>query len=389
MSCIVQKFGGTSVSTLDRIKHVADIIAQTRRNGAHVISVVSAMAGVTNKFIEYARDMMAFEGDPEYDSVVSSGELVTSGLLAIALNNLGIKARSYAAWQVPIYTDDSHGQAVIQSISSTNLQKDLMNGMVPVIAGFQGISKQNKITTLGRGGSDLTAVAVAAAMKSQICEIYSDVDGIYTVDPNIYQEARKLDQINLKEMLLLALYGAKVLQCQSVQYALDKKVQIRAASSFVNNGGTLISPQVPAQKYCGIATARALAKLQVTSDHPQAFELLSKLLKQHFIRVEYVQKNGQFWIDKDKVIATIGLLGKCDFIKNIQQTVSRKLFSRVSLIGTACTVASLPVVTKILQGNGIEIVDAKAEANSLHFIVCSEKLCAAIATLHKHCGFES
>jgi aspartate kinase len=145
--------------------------------------------------------MGAFEGDAEYDSVVSSGELVTSGLMAIALRNAGIKSRSYSSWQVPVFTDSNHGRAVIQNIDPANLQRDLENGIVPVVCGFQGISSENKITTLGRGGSDLTAVAVASAIKADLCEIYSDVDGVYTVDPNLYTEAKKIDSICYNEML--------------------------------------------------------------------------------------------------------------------------------------------------------------------------------------------
>ncbi|MDR1335162.1 MAG: aspartate kinase, partial [Holosporaceae bacterium] len=192
MPCVVQKFGGTSVATLERICNVADIIARTvKLRHKKPVVVVSAMAGVTNKFVKFVNEMGVFEGDAEYDQVVSSGELVTAGLVAIALRRVGIAARSFAAWQVPIVTDANYGHSVINHVCPTNIMASLEGGAVPVICGFQGINAENKITTLGRGGSDLTAVAVASAVAAEQCEIYSDVDGVYTMDPNFFPEARK------------------------------------------------------------------------------------------------------------------------------------------------------------------------------------------------------
>ncbi len=390
MSCIVQKFGGTSVATLERIRHVANIIADTKRQGKQVIAVVSAMAGVTNKFIEYAHNLNAYEGEPEYDSVVSSGELVTSGLLAIALKNLGINARSYASWQVPIRTDDNYGQATIKSVESANLKRDIAGNTVPIIAGFQGVSPQDKITTLGRGGSDLTAVAVAAAMNAELCEIYSDVDGVYTIDPNLFADAQKIDEISDSEMLEMAAQGAKVLQEQSVDYAMKKGVTIRVASSFLDNGGTIISGKIKPKKFTGLAVARSLSQIKVTCASGVDIEKISKLLEKHFIKIEMYKNNEpskfHIMIDKDKSTATINILSNCDFIINVKQEVMRKHLSRISVIGNSASDSVAQELSKVLQSENINVLEKNSARYRVNFVIPSDKLQIAAAKLHKYCG---
>ncbi|MCR5224574.1 MAG: aspartate kinase [Alphaproteobacteria bacterium] len=390
MSCIVQKFGGTSVATLERIRHVADITAQTRQKGHQVVAVVSAMAGVTNKFIEYAHNLNAYEGEPEYDSVVSSGELVTSGLLAIALKNLGLNARSYTSWQVPIRTDDNYGQATIRSVDSSNLRHDIQSGTIPVVAGFQGISSQNKITTLGRGGSDLTAVAVASALNAELCEIYSDVDGVYTIDPNLYADAKKIDEISACEMLTMAAQGAKVLQEQSVNYAMQKGVTIRVASSFLDNGGTIISGKVKTKKFTGLAAARSLSPITMQCKFGTDIAKVSALLERYFIKVETYKSLSSskllIMIDKDKVTAAVNILSGCDLVENVKQEVSRKRLARISVIGNTATNEIAEKLAETLHNANVSVLEKSIINYGINFIIPSDKLQIAVAKLHQYCG---
>lgn len=226
------KFGGTSVADLDRIRAVAERVRKERDKGHQVAVVVSAMAGVTNQMVGYVNALDPMADAREYDAVVASGEQVTSGLTAIALQALGVPARSWQGWQIPFRTDDAHGKARIGDVEGAALIACMEQGEVPVIAGFQGVAPGERISTLGRGGSDTSAVAVAAAIKADRCDIYTDVDGIYTTDPRIVKKARKLDRITFEEMLELASVGAKVLQTRSVGLAMKEKVRVRVLSSF-------------------------------------------------------------------------------------------------------------------------------------------------------------
>ncbi|GAB6966050.1 aspartate kinase [Komagataeibacter kakiaceti JCM 25156] len=271
---IVMKFGGTSVADLDRIRAVAEKVRKQVEAGCEVAVVVSAMSGVTNRLVGYCRDLSPRHDEREYDTVVATGEQVTSGLLAIALQNLGINARSWLGWQIPLRTDDAHGKARIESIDGTALVASMKAGQVPVCAGFQGIGPDGRITTLGRGGSDTSAVALAAALKADRCDIYTDVDGIYTTDPRIVTKARKLHRITYEEMLELASVGAKVLQTRSVELAMKERVRVQVLSSF-NDGpapseghlpGSLVVDEdeiVEQEQVAGIAYSRDEAKLSV------------------------------------------------------------------------------------------------------------------------------
>ena len=240
MARIVQKFGGTSVADIARLEMVSLKIRREVDAGHQVAVVVSAMAGVTNQLLGYAHALAGNDHTAEYDVVAAAGEQITSGLLALALNQIGIKAQSLLAWQIPVLTDDSHGSATIETINPDILEACLANRIVPVIAGFQGLSRQGRLTTLGRGGSDTTAVALAAALKADRCDIYTDVRGVFTADPRIVPEAQLLKAITYEEMFELAAHGAKVLQKKSVETAWDSKVKVRILSSFHEEAGTEI-----------------------------------------------------------------------------------------------------------------------------------------------------
>jgi aspartate kinase len=237
MALVVQKFGGTSVGTIEKIKNVARRAASTRKKGNDVIVVVSAMAGETDRLVGLVEKITDFPDEREYDQVVSSGEQVSIGLLAIALKDMGLDAKSFLGHQVPIHTDSSHSRARIRKIESEQVMGALKEGKIVIIAGFQGIDNIGDTTTLGRGGSDTSAVAVAAALDADVCEIYTDVEGVYTTDPNVCKDARKLKKISYEEMLEMASLGAKVLQIRSVEFA--KKYHCHQGGRYHGNCGSL------------------------------------------------------------------------------------------------------------------------------------------------------
>ena len=265
MARIVMKFGGTSVADLDRIRNVAMRVKREVDAGHEVAVVVSAMSGATNQLVKWCQELSPLHDAREYDTVVATGEQVTTGLLAIALQAVGIDARSWQGWQIPIRTDGAHGKARVEEIEGGLLMERMAQGQVPIIAGFQGIDpERNRITTLGRGGSDLSAVAVAAAVKADRCDIYTDVDGIYTTDPRIVPRAKKLEKISYEEMLELASVGAKVLQTRSVELAMKARVRIQVLSSFEDKPGSLVVDEdeiVEQPVVSGIAYSRDDAKV--------------------------------------------------------------------------------------------------------------------------------
>ena len=277
MPLLVMKFGGTSVADVDRIRNVAQKVQREVNNGYRVIVVLSAMSGKTNELVGWVRDAAGgpeaatpgFYDAREYDAIVSSGEQITSGILSIVLQEMGVQARSWQGWQVPVKTTSAHGAARIEEIPSDNLNAKFDEGMeVAVVAGFQGVSEENRITTLGRGGSDTTAVAFAAAFEAERCDIYTDVDGIYTTDPRITQKARKLKKIAYEEMLELASLGAKVLQTRSVELAMRYKVRLQVLSSFADEPGTLVCDEeeiMEQNAVAGVAAVRDEAKMTLIS----------------------------------------------------------------------------------------------------------------------------
>ncbi|WP_461537949.1 aspartate kinase [Spongorhabdus nitratireducens] len=267
MALLVQKFGGTSVGTVERIKAIAEKVKRFRDQGDDVVVVVSAMSGETNRLISLAHEIQDQPEAREYDVLVSTGEQVTIALLSMALESLGCSARSYTGSQIAITTDDAHSKARIQKIETENIRKDLDAGRVVVVAGFQGVTEKGAITTLGRGGSDTTAVALAAALEADECQIYTDVDGVYTTDPRVVEGARRLDKITFEEMLEMASLGSKVLQIRSVEFAGKYNVRLRVLHSFQEGPGTLITideeDEMEQPMVSGIAFNRDEAKLTI------------------------------------------------------------------------------------------------------------------------------
>lgn len=299
------KFGGTSVGDVDKIRNVAQKVQREVNNGYRVIVVLSAMSGKTNELVGWVRDASGgpdaatpgFYDAREYDTIVSSGEQITSGLLSIVLQEMGTQARSWQGWQVPVKTTSAHGAARIEEIPTENLTAKFDEGMeVAVIAGFQGISEENRITTLGRGGSDTTAVAFAAAFEAERCDIYTDVDGIYTTDPRITQKARKLEKIAYEEMLELASLGAKVLQTRSVELAMRYKVRLQVLSSFSDEPGTLVCDEeeiMEQNAVAGVAAVRDEAKMTLISvaDRPGIAAAIFGSLADAGVNVDMIIQN--------------------------------------------------------------------------------------------------
>jgi aspartate kinase len=296
MARIVMKFGGTSVADLDRIRNVARRVQREVEAGHQVAVVVSAMSGTTNQLVSWCQSLSPLHDAREYDVVVATGEQITTGLLAIALQDLGVEARSWAGWQVPIQTDGAHGKARIASIDGAELIRRMGLGQVAVVAGFQGLGPDHRITTLGRGGSDTSAVALAAALGADRCDIYTDVDGVYTTDPRIVAKARKLSRISYEEMLELASVGAKVLQTRSVELAMKEKVRVQVLSSFEDRPGTLVVDEeeiVEKEVVTGIAYSRDEAKLTVrrVPDRPGIAAAVFGALASANVNVDMIVQN--------------------------------------------------------------------------------------------------
>jgi aspartate kinase len=290
------KFGGTSVADVPRIQKVAERVKREVEAGHEVAVVVSAMAGVTNQLVGWTSAIARLHDAREYDVVVSAGEQVTSGLLALALQQLDVPARSWLGWQMPVATDDVHGKARIQKIDTAEIIKRFADGQVAVVAGFQGLGTDNRITTLGRGGSDTSAVALAAALSADRCDIFTDVDGVYTTDPRIVAKARKLDKITYEEMLEMASQGAKVLQTRSVEMAMKHRVRLQVLSSFEDRPGTLVVDEdeiVEQEMVSGIAYNRDEAKITLkrVPDRPGVAAAIFGPLADAGINVDMIVQN--------------------------------------------------------------------------------------------------
>ncbi|UOP01890.1 aspartate kinase [Kingella potus] len=307
MALIVQKYGGTSVGSPERIKNVAKRVAQARAEGHDVVVVVSAMSGETNRLVALAHEMQEFPDPRELDVVLATGEQVTIGLLAMALKNIGLPAKSYTGWQVAVQTDDAHTKARIDHIDADKMRADLKEGRVVIVAGFQGVTAGGDISTLGRGGSDTSAVALAAALHADECQIYTDVDGVYTTDPRVVPEARRMSTISFEEMLELASLGSKVLQIRSVEFAGKYKVRLRVLSSLTEGGeGTLITfeedENMEKAVVKGIAFDKNQARINVrgVSDKPGiAYHILGCVAEAN--------------IEVDMIIQNVGAQGTTDF----------------------------------------------------------------------------
>jgi len=296
MARLVLKFGGTSVADMERIRNVALRVKREADAGHEVAVVVSAMAGVTNQMVAWVTEACRLHDAREYDTVVSSGEQVTAGLLALALQDLGVNARSWLGWQIPVRTDGVHGKARIQDIETKTIVERFRQGQVAVMAGFQGLGPDNRVTTLGRGGSDTSAVALAAALGADRCDIFTDVDGVYTCDPRIVAKARKLDKITYEEMLEMASLGAKVLQTRSVELAMKYRVRTQVLSSFVDKPGTLVVDEdeiVEKEIVSGIAYNRDEAKITIAGvpDRPGVAAAIFGPLADAAINVDMIVQN--------------------------------------------------------------------------------------------------
>ena len=300
MPCLVMKFGGTSVANLDRIRQAAERIKLEVAQGNQIIVIVSAMSGKTNELVKWVNEASTLYDTKEYDAVVSSGENITAGVMALTLQEMDISAQSWQGWQVPVKTTNMHGNARIEEIPTKNLEDSFANGtQVAVVAGFQGVSASGRITTLGRGGSDTTAVAFAAAFKAKRCDIFTDVDGIYTTDPRISSDARKLDKIAFEEMLELASLGAKVLQTRSVELAMRYNVRLRVLSSFEkpsDAAGTLVCAEeeiMESNVVAGVAYSRDEAKMTLISvaDRPGIAAAIFGPLSKSGVNVDMIVQN--------------------------------------------------------------------------------------------------
>jgi aspartate kinase len=344
MALIVQKYGGTSVGSAERIKNAARRVARWQAKGHGLVVVVSAMAGETNRLIALARELQAQPDPRELDVMVSTGEQVTIALLSMALLDLGVKAKSYTGAQVRIVTDNAHSKARIVRIDDERLRADLAQGFVAVVAGFQGVDEQGNITTLGRGGSDTTAVALAAALKAEECQIYTDVDGVYTTDPRIVPEARRLKTVTFEEMLEMASLGSKVLQIRSVEFAGKYQVKLRVLSSFEEESeGTLITfedDHMEQASISGIAFNRDEAKVTILGvpDRPGiAYQILGPV--------------GDANIDVDMIVQNVSHDGTTDF----SFTVHRNDYAK--------TLKILEPVVKHIKGRGVESGDKIAKVS--------------------------
>jgi len=296
MGLIVQKFGGTSVANVEKIKNVAQKVIREKKAGHEVVVVLSAMAGETNRLIDLANSAAEVPDEREYDSLISTGEQVTISLLSIVLNAMGYPARSFLGFQVPIVTDNSYQKARISKVGTDIIGRELKEGKVVIVAGFQGIDEDNNITTLGRGGSDTSAVALAAALNAMRCDIYTDVDGVYMADPALCPKARRLEKISYEEMLEMAMTGAKVLQPRSVEMAQKYNVPVYVRSSFSDKGGTLVTKedkQMEKEVLSGITYDRDQAKITVIHipDKPGVAAELFTPLSEHNISVDMIIQN--------------------------------------------------------------------------------------------------
>lgn len=405
MALIVQKYGGTSVGTPERIKNVARRVAKWKAQGHQVVVVVSAMSGETNRLIALAREIQAHPDPRELDVIASTGEQVTIGLLSMALKDIGVPAVSYTGWQMPMITDSSFTKARIQSIDDVKMRADLDAGRVVVVAGFQGIDEGGSITTLGRGGSDTSAVAIAAALKADECQIYTDVDGVYTTDPRVVPEARKLDRITFEEMLEMASLGSKVLQIRSVEFAGKYKVKLRVLSSFEEEGdGTLITfeedDKMEQAVVSGIAFDRNEARINVKGvpDKPGiAYKILGPVADANIevdMIIQNVGDNGttdfSFTVPRGEYQRAQGILQEVQTHIGAGKIDADDKVAKVSIVGVGMRshtgVASTMFRTLAEEGINIQMISTSEIKVSV--LIDEKYLELAVRVLHKAFGLD-
>lgn len=409
MARIVMKFGGTSVADLDRIRNVARHVKREVENGHEVAVVVSAMSGKTNELVGWTREASPMHDAREYDVVVSSGEQVTSGLLAITLQSMGVNARSWQGWQIPIRTSGAHGAARIEDIDGSDLIRRFGEGQVAVIAGFQGIGPDNRVATLGRGGSDTSAVAIAAGVKADRCDIYTDVDGVYTTDPRIEPKARRLSKIAFEEMLEMASLGAKVLQVRSVELAMVHKVRMFVRSSFEdpdapgmgdfdNPPGTLICDEdeiLEQEVVTGIAYAKDEAQISLRrlSDSPGVSAAIFGPMSEEYINVDMIVQNISedgthtdmtFTLPSGDVEKALAVLEKEKENIGFDVIQSETGLVKVSVIGIGMRSHAGVAATafKAMAEKGINIKAITTSEIKISILIDSEYAELAVRTLH-------
>ena len=405
MPLLVMKFGGTSVANLDRIRRAAKRVGVEVAKGYDVIVIVSAMSGKTNELVGWVGETSPLYDAREYDAVVSSGENVTAGLMALTLQEMDVPARSWQGWQVPLKTNSSHSSARIEDIPPDNITAKFAEGMrVAVVAGFQGISPEGRITTLGRGGSDTTAVAFAAAFNAERCDIYTDVDGVYTTDPRIADKARKLDRIAFEEMLEMASLGAKVLQTRSVAMAMRHNVNLQVRSSFSDAPGTLVVNEdeiVEQEKISGIAYSPNEAKITIQGlpDKPgMAASIFGELAENHInvdMIVQSAASEGQqaditFSLGRSDLEKALGLIGGASEKLGFRAIDSDAAVTKISVVGTA--MRSQPGVARAmfetLAERGINIEVISTSEIKISVLIASEYTELAVRSLHTAFGLD-
>jgi aspartate kinase len=401
MALVVQKYGGTSVGSVERIRNVAKRVAARYDAGNQLVVVLSAMSGETNKLVALANEICEFPDSREYDVLVSSGEQVTVALLAMCLKSMGYKAKSYLGHQVPIITDSAFSKARIDKISDKKLRHDLDDGTIIIAAGFQGVDKEGNISTLGRGGSDTSGVALAAALKADVCEIFTDVDGVYTTDPNICQDARKIERISYDEMLELASLGAKVLQIRSVQFAKKYNVDVHVRSSFNDNPGTLVTKEDKEMEsilVSGITYAKDETKIAVmrVPDRPGIAARLLSPLSAANISVDMIVQN----VSEDGYTDFTFTVSKSDFKKaliitkeaageiNAGDVITDENISKISMVGLGMR-SHAGVATKMfetLAKEGINIQMISTSEIKISVVVDAKYTELAVRVLHDAFG---
>lgn len=399
---IVQKYGGTSVGSLERIRAVAERIAEAKKHGDNVVVIVSAMSGETDKLVSLANHLSSNPGGREMDLLLSSGERISAALTAIAVNELGLRSMSFTGRQVGIITDAAHTEAKIERITGEAVRKALNRGITPIIAGFQGITETSEVTTLGRGGSDLTAVAVAAALGADLCEIYTDVDGVYTADPNIVPEARKLSRISYEEMLELASLGAKVLQARSVEFAKKYEVPVVVRSSFNNNPGTLVvkeDREMEKVVVSGVAYDKNQAKITVIAvpDRPGVAAQLFNTIAGRNIVVDMIVQNissdGKatdisFTVPKSDSKKAMKIAGEIASRLGAKDVKLRDDIAKVSVVGVGMRTHSgiAAKMFETLAKHNINIIMISTSEIKLSCIIDSKYTELAVRVLHAAFG---
>jgi aspartate kinase len=405
MARIVMKFGGTSMAGIERIRGVAARVKREVEAGNEVAVVVSAMAGETDRLVGFCREASALADPREYDVVVASGEQVTAGLLAIALQSAGLKARSWLGWQLPIATSDAHSSARIQDIDTAAVLKAMAGGEVAVVPGFQGLTAANRITTLGRGGSDTSAVALAAALKADRCDIYTDVDGVYTTDPRIVPRARKLDRITYEEMLELASVGAKVLQTRSVELAMKEKVRVQVLSSFSDAPGTMVVDEdeiVEQELIAGVAYNRNEAKVTVVGvpDKPGAVAAIFGPLADASINVDMIVQNiahaskttdVTFTVPRTELVRSLDVLAAIKPDIAYAEVLSDDAVAKISVVGVGMKSHAGVAVTmfKALADRGINIQAITTSEIKVSVLIAEEYTELAVRVLHTAYGLDA